>query len=251
MQMMMYDTTVKRQSTSPITSEQQLKKTVNLATEATRPIYDGAKLAIQNMWNLLVKLGADYIFFPKNLFSGFSCFYCERCQVAESPIPIKDRGIDLTSEGRHHCTASKDRFVPISHFTPAQILKLGADMSNMFIFLNRYIELWIPGKKIIVAKRIDVPNGQGIENDLNYIEKRYDIPSRYHLQEIASLDKVSWLQRLLTYGKIEPTKEELEDFCAYCDGTYAIFQVRTRDSVEYYDVHLAPDELSNSLASNS
>lgn len=242
--MMMYDMTVKSQSTNPIPSEQQIQKTIDLATEISRPIYDGAKLAVQNTENFLEKLWTNYIVFPKNLVSGFSCFYCQRCSVAESPIPIKDRGVDLTCEGRHRCPAKSEPTTPISQITPAQRSKMEMDMGNIFNQLHGYIEFWIPGKKVIVASKIDVPTGQGNGNIRNYIQELYGVPSKYHLQDLPSLDKVPWISKLLGSGKIEPTERELRDFCSYCDGTYAILQVQTRELVEYYAVYLMQDENS-------
>ncbi len=53
--------------------------------------------------------------------------------------------------------------------------------------------------------------------------------------------------KLLHHGKIEPMPKELNDFCSYCVGTYAILRIRILDSVHYYIAFLASaDSAENS-----
>ena len=107
----------------------------------------------------------------------------------------------------------------------------------MFNDLHGKIELWIPGKKLIVAKKIYVSGGKDEDTIRKNIQKEYDIPNRYHLEEI-DFQRSPWILKLMNDGKLEPTREDLIDFCAYCVGTYAIFQVRSRNTVDYYTVFL-------------
>jgi hypothetical protein len=111
----------------------------------------------------------------------------------------------------------------------------------MFNELNLSIDLWIPGKKLIFAIKIAVPSGVDNETIRKYVQKKYDIPKKYHLEDV-NVKRSPWLPNLLRNGKIEPTSEQLDDFCAYCVGTYAILRVRDWDSFEYYAVFLASAE---------
>ena len=98
--MYLYDLIAKKQ---PVQSTMTLAQ-INLlatkqATNMIKPIYDRMQKqnALVQDWLHL------YIPFPKVLVSGFSCYLCKHCATIELPIPIKDRGVDLTCEGRHRC----------------------------------------------------------------------------------------------------------------------------------------------------
>ena len=107
------------------------------------------------------------------------------------------------------------------------------------LFLN--IAQWIHAKKLIIAKKIDVPSENDDGINLKYIKEKYEIPNKYHLEDV-DLHRSPWIPKLLRNGKIEPTNEQLIDFCAYCVGTYAILRIRDLDLFEYYSVFLASAE---------
>jgi hypothetical protein len=228
---------------SGVESDSQSKKALRLAFDAIKPIYAGTQLAIQNQQNYIRKMMEDYLLVPKLLISGFSAYLCPLCFAMESPVPIKDRGADLTCEGRHRCGTISDE---LKNLTSVQKSRLG---SYMFINLHNNIELWIPGKKLIVANRIKVSEGKDEETIRKNVQKEYDVPNKYHLEEI-DFQRSPWILKLLSDGKIEPTREELTDFCAYCVGTYAIFEVRARNSVDYYTVFLTSTETIEKPNSN-
>ena len=115
------------------------------------------------------------------------------------------------------------------------------------LFLN--IDLWIPGKKIILANKIDVPSGEDENNIRKYVEKKYDIPNKYHIEDVYDFQRSPWIVKLFYDGRLEPTREELIDFCAYCLGTYAILRIQPADS-EYYAVYLSSSESIEKLKSS-
>jgi hypothetical protein len=173
-----------------------------------------------------------YVPLPKVLVSGFSCYLCPRCLAQEPPIPIKDRGVDLTCEGRHFCRTTSHEFNNLTQNQRA---------SNMFKELYRNIDLWIPGKKLIIAKKITVPSGIDDDSIRKYVENEYDVPNKYHLEDVDNL-RSPWIPKLLHNGKMEPTPQELDDFCCYCVGTYAILRIRDVVLFEYYSVFLSSAE---------
>ncbi|MDQ5869151.1 MAG: hypothetical protein M3530_05430 [Thermoproteota archaeon] len=232
-----YDRTAeKRAVDSDVPLDQIAPKARILAFNAIKPIYEATKLALQkqatffqNWWDLYVPL-------PKVLVSDFSCYLCPRCLAKEAPVPIKDRGVDLTCEGRHRCRAASRE---LNNLTLDQKSRSG---DNMFNDLYRNIDLWIPGKKLIVANMIAVPHGKDDDTIRKYIQKQYGIPNKYHLEDVHDFQRSPWILRLLRYGKIEPTHQQLDDFCSYCVGTYAILRIRVLDSVKYYTAYLASAE---------
>jgi hypothetical protein len=69
-------------------------KAMKLAIEMIKPFHNEIKKERRNLQNWLNL----YVPFPKVLVSGFSCYLCPRCLAQELPVPIKDRGVDLTCE---------------------------------------------------------------------------------------------------------------------------------------------------------
>lgn len=202
-------------------------KAMKLATKLIKPAWENIRKLytfFQDFLDLNVPL-------PRVLVSGYSCFLCHKCLAKEPPVPIKDRGVDLTCEGRHNCRTTNRNFNSISM---DEKLKLGNDMFGA-LFLN--IDLWIHGKKLIIAKKIDVPSEKDDAINLKYIKEKFDIPHKYHLEDINFFGS-DWIEKLLRDGQLAPTREELSDFCTYCVGTYAIFRVWGMSWVEYYSVFL-------------
>lgn len=234
--MYFYDKTVqKRPVDSDVPLDQIAPKARNLAFNTIKPIYDATRLALQKQDTFFKNWMDLYVPIPKVLVSGFSCYLCPVCLAKEAPVPIKDRGVDLTCEGRHRCQAASHE---LNNLTLDQKSRLDDNMFND-LYLN--IDLWIPGKKLIVANKIAVPLGK--DDDIRkYIQKEYDIPNKYHLEDVQDFQRSPWILRLLRDGKIEPTYQQLDDFCSYCVGTYAIFRIRARDSVMYYTAFLASVE---------
>ena len=81
-------------------------KAMKLATKLIKPA-----------WESINKLSTFYqdfldqnVPFPRVLVSGFSCYLCPHCSAKELPVPIKDRGVDLTCEGRHHYRTGSHEF---------------------------------------------------------------------------------------------------------------------------------------------
>ena len=144
-------------------SGSQSKKAIRLALDAIKPIYAGTQFAIQNQQNYIQKMMEDYLLVPKFLISGFSSYLCPLCFALESPVPIKDLGIDLTCHGRHHCKINSDE---LKNLTSVQKSRLA---SYMFLNLHNNVELWIPGKKLIVGNRIKISEGK----DEDTIRKTY------------------------------------------------------------------------------
>jgi hypothetical protein len=220
---------------SGVESGSQSTQAKRLAYDVIKPIYAGTQLAIRIQQNFIQKMMEDYILIPKSLVSGFSSYLCLNCLTPEPAVPIKDRGIDLTCQGRHRCGSNSDK---LNTLTSDQKLRLATDLFND---LYGKIELWIPGKKLIVAKRIYVSGAKDEDTIRKNVQKEYDVPNKYHLEEI-DFQRSPWILKLLRDGKLEPTAEQLNDFCHYCVGTYAIFQVRSHNSVDYYTVFLTSTE---------
>ena len=220
---------------SGVKSGSQSNQPMRLAYDVIKPIYDGMQLAIRKQQNYIQRLLENYILIPKSLVSGFSSYLCLNCLTPEPAVPIKDRGIDLTCQGRHHCRTIRNE---LNNLASDQGSRLA---SYMFNDLHGKIELWIPGKKLIVANRIKVSEGKDEETIRKNVQKEYDVPNKYHLEEI-DFQRSPWILKLINDGKLEPTREELNDFCTYCVGTYAIFQVRSPNSVDYYNVFLTRTE---------
>jgi hypothetical protein len=230
--MLLYDKTVEeRPVESGVPGDPTYLKAMKLAIKMIKPFYNEIKKERTNLQNWLNM----YVPFPKVLVSGFSCYLCPHCSAKDLPVPIKDRGVDLTCEGRHHCRTGSHEFNNPTLDRKSLDWKMA---SYMFNELNLSIDLWIPGKKLIFAKKIAVPSGEDNETIQKYVQKKYDIPNKYHLEDV-DLHRSPWIPKLLRNGKIEPTNEQLIDFCAYCVGTYAILRVRDLDLFEYYSVFLA------------
>jgi hypothetical protein len=224
--------TEKRKLPNP--NEQSLRVAMNLAKEIVAPIYEATKNILAENRNLFRKLLKEYIFFPRSLVSGFSCYFCPRCLAALPPIPVIQRGSDLTCRARHSCQSGESKMdEPISNHD----FKL---TDRLFVFLFANIQQWIPGKKLIIANKISPPKGSNDESTRKYLETKYDIPNKYYLSIIKDFERSPWVLRLLREGKIVPTMEELIDFCYYCVGTYAILHVDYPGSTTYYSVFLAP-----------
>ena len=219
---------------SGVPSDPTNLKAMKLAIKMAKPAYNEIKKELTNLQNWLNL----YFPFPKVLVSGFSCYLCPRCLAHELPVPIKDLGVDLTCQRRHHCRADSHEFNNLTSDRKSLESKLA---SYMFTELNLSIDLWIPGKRLIFAKKISVPSGKDNETVRKFVQEKYDIPNKYHLED-ADLRRSPWIAKLLRDGKIEPTSEQLMDFCAYCVGTYAILRIRDLDLFEYYAVFLASAE---------
>ena len=71
----------------------------------------------------------------------------------------------------------------------------------MFNDLHGKIELWIPGKKLIVANRIKVSEGKDEETIRKNVQKEYDVPNKYHLEEI-DFQRSPWILKLINDGKL-------------------------------------------------
>ena len=230
--MLLYDKTVKeRPVDSGVPSDPTHLKAMKLAIEMIKPFHNEMKKERRNLKNWLNL----YIPIPKVLVSGFSCYLCSRCLAQEVPVPIKNRGVDLTCEGRHRCRTGSLECNNLTLDKKSLESKLATYIFNE---LDLSIDLWIPGKKLIIANKITVPSGEDNETTRKYVQKKYDIPNKYHLEDV-DLHRSPWIPKLLRYGKIEPTNEQLIDFCAYCVGTYAILRVRDWDLFEYYSVFLS------------
>jgi hypothetical protein len=206
-------------------------KATKLATKLIKPAWE----SINKLSTFYQEFLDQNVPFPRVLVSGYSCYLCHKCLAREPPVPIKDLGIDLTCEGRHHCRTTGRSFNTISTY---EKLKLGNEMFRA-LFLN--IARWIHAKKLIIAKKIDVPSENDDGINLKYIKEKYEIPNKYHLEDV-DFHRSPWIQKLLRNGKIEPTNEQLIDFSAYCVGTYAILRIRDLDLFEYYSVFLASAE---------
>ena len=228
---------------SEVKSGSQSNQLMRLAYDIIKPIYDVMENALQKQHNQIQRLWQDYILIPKFLVSGFSSYICPYCSALEPTIPIKDRGVDLTCEGRHHCGTIRNN---LNNRTSDQISRLATDLFND---LYGKIELLIPGKKLIVANRIKISEGKDEETIRKNVKKEYDVPNKYHLEEI-DFQRSPWISKLLSDGKLEPTGEQLNDFCHYCVGTYAIFEIRSPNSVDYYNVFLTSAESSEKRNSN-
>jgi hypothetical protein len=233
--MMMYDRTVKeRPVESGDPADATNLKARKLAIEMMKPFYNNMKKELSTLRNWLNL----YVPFPKVLVSGFSCYLCPLCLAQELSVPIKDRGVDLTCEGRHRCRAGSPAFDNVTLDRNWLEIKLA---NYMFAELNLSIDRWIPGKKLIFANKITVPGGKDNETIRKYVRDKYDIPKKNNLVDV-NVKRSRWLPELFCNGKIEPTSEQLDDFCAYCLGTYAIFRIRDWDLFEYYAVFLASAE---------
>jgi hypothetical protein len=228
MLMMMHDLT---QNNEPAGQANKLSDTLRLAFKLIEPI--------ERQLSLFTRTWCDLYFpLPKGLVSGLSCHLCLDCLSKEPTIPIKDIGWDLTCEGRHRCRIPSSR---PTNLAPENRSKLNQLVSQVLYDLSLCIGSWIPGRKLIVANKIALPNGQDESSSRTYIRKEYDIPNKYHLEDV-DFNRSPWLRRLFDNGKIEPAPWELDDFCSYCVGTYAIFRILNGNSFQYYVVFLAPAE---------
>lgn len=226
-----------------VKSGSQPNQTMRLAHDIIKPIYAAMEGALLKQHNQTQRILEDYILIPKFLVSGFSSYLCERCLALEPAVPIKDRGIDLTCQGRHHCKTIGNELNNLGSVLGSRLA------SYMFNDLYGKIEQWIPGKKLIVANRIQVSEGKDEQTIRKNVQKEYDVPNKYHLEEI-DFQRSPWVRKLLADGKLEPTSKELDDFCAYCVGTYAIFEIRSPNSVDYYNVFLTHKETIEGPNSN-
>jgi hypothetical protein len=222
---MLLMTKLSEQKSAP--SYGQLETTMKLAYEIGTNIKETYQKALES-----------YIIFPKAMISGFSCYLCPRCVKVESLTPIKDLGIDFTSEGRHRCPLSSKS--DLNTLTQEQRENLKQLAFKMFSNLEVNIQKWIPGKKIINAQIITVVNEKDDSVSRKGIEKKYDIPKKYHLEEVDNFERSPWVLRLLRDLKLEPTPTELTDFYYYCVGTYAIFRTPVNGHIHYYKTFLTP-----------
>ena len=201
-------------------------KAFKLATKLIKPAWEELKKCTTFYQDFL----ESNVPLPRVLVSGYSCFLCQKCWAKEPPIPIKDRGVDLTCEGRHNCRTTALNFNRIS----MNEVKLVNDMFGA-LFIN--MEQWIKGEKLIIAKKIDVPSENDDVINLNHITEKFDIPNKYHLEDLDYF-RSDWIAKLLQDGQLAPTGQELIEYCTYCLGTYAIFRIRDVSRVGYYSVFL-------------
>jgi hypothetical protein len=153
---------------------------------------------------------------------------------------LEAMGFDLICRSRHPCVVTE--FSPLSSMPEDRLLKLTQLGRQMFQDLSMCIDFWIPGKRLIVANKITLPDGNDKSTDRVYVQKKYDTPKKYHLQEV-DFNRYPWLRTLFDNGKIEPTAEQLVDYCMYCHGTYAILQSPDGNSFQYYSTFLAPAKI--------
>jgi hypothetical protein len=221
--MMLHDRTQNKEPTAP--ANQSLTDLVGLSSKLIEPIASEFRRSLEK-WN-------DYYPLPKDLISGFSCHECSIC-LTKQVIPIKDMGIDLICRSRHPCVVTEPS--PLSSMPEDRLLKLTQLGRQMFQELSMCIDFWIPGKRLIVANKITLPDGNDKSTDRVYVQKQYGIDKKYHLEEV-DFNRSPWLHTLFDNGKIEPTAEQLVD---YCHGTYAILQ---SPDGNYYSAFLAPAKI--------
>ncbi len=198
-----------------VRDEKFLKATLSAGVEAARPVYSA--------WERLLKY---FIPFPKALISGFSCHVCPRCETAEPLTPIKDLGIDLTAEGRHQCQSFFKALNNTSSMTETQKSNLDQLTSGALQALAWNINKWIPGQKIIRAILIKVARKEDDSITKKRIEKQFDIPKKYHLEQVDDFNRSPWLKRLMRIRRVEPDLQESQDFCAYCWVLMLFFEFR-------------------------
>jgi hypothetical protein len=230
---MQHDQTFNKDHTNSKT--ENLQETVRSASKLAESYEQAAGRFVRKWCDLYYPL-------PKDMISGFSCNVCHKCLTKDYILPIKDIGFDLICLARHRCKV-EDPSSPTA--TPEdRLLKLTQLGNQMFQELSMCIDFWIPGKRLIVANKIAVPDGNGKSTDRAYVQKHYGIHKKYYLEEI-DFNRSPWLRTLFDNGKIEPTAQQLIDYCAYCHGTYAILQSPgpDGDSFRYYSVFLAPPNI--------
>jgi hypothetical protein len=162
---------------------------------------------------------------------GFSSFVCPRCLSADPPLPIKDIGVDFTALTKHICKpekvqAHKRHRVPD---LPLALKQLKQCIANTTMAL---VDGWGDGTKQIIAKKINPKLDEGISFE-DYLRGNYGVPYRYYIAEPVSVDRFPWLNKLLDNRYAIPTRDELRDYCTWCNGTYAIVPV-IRDNIKVY-----------------
>ncbi len=151
-------------------------------------------------------------------------------------------GIDLTCEGIHHCQSKNpESETDLTTLTSDHKPKFDELTLQMLNLLHQNIDLWITGKKLILTKQIHVPDSRDDNTIRKYIETTYNIPNKYHLVDV-DFQRSPWMSKLLIDGKLEPTAQELREFCSYCCGTYAIFRIHFSGRIQYFLIFLKPAE---------
>lgn len=197
-----------------------------------RPFVNSMTQGFTDIQDLFRGFIQENFFIPRYEIAGFSGYACEKCLGVDIPLPIKDLGYDVTRKAKHRCGQNQPKST-----NRGEQLSRSYDL-NVNLLLS-YIKVWTGGKNIIVASIIGVSE---VGQSLSYhIKEKFDVPLRYYLTEPIELENTPWLKRLLLYGSLQPSDQELFDFCKCCSGTYAIIPVVDSIGTFYYTVSLKPD----------
>jgi hypothetical protein len=184
--------------------------------------------ASQDSWMYIEK---NFFLIPKSIVMGFSSFVCPRCLSADPPLPIKDIGVDFTALTKHICKPEKIQ-AHERHRIPDLALALKQLKQCIANTTMALVDGWGDGTKQIIAKKINPKLDEGISIE-DYLRGNYGVPYRYYIAEPVSVDRFPWLNKLLDNRYAIPTRDELRDYCTWCNGTYAVVPV-IRDNIKVY-----------------
>jgi hypothetical protein len=147
--------------------------------------------------------------------SGISSFVCGNCHAFETTI-VKDLGFDKIARYKHSCKRDQLEAAVKLNDRP---LALQNQIKLAHNYLLVFINWWIPGKKILVARRMPP-----------YVSTIYDIEEsilrfRFPLSKIFVTDR-SWLENVISKKAIELEEKDLVDFIENTGGSYCVFPIK-------------------------
>jgi len=147
--------------------------------------------------------------------SGISSFVCGICHAFETTI-VKDLGFDKIARHKHYCKPAQLEAAVKLRDRP---LALQNQIKLAQIYLLAFINWWIPGKKILVARRMPP-----------YVSTIFDIEEsnlrfRFPLAKIFVTDR-PWLENVISKKAIELEEKDLVDFIEKTGGSYCVFPIK-------------------------
>jgi hypothetical protein len=113
--------------------------------------------------NTLNNITQNNVLIPLEEISGFSGYACPSCQTTII-VPIRDLGFDKTAKGRHVCRSERiEEIIKLPNRDYSFSTYLVPFLTSQLRFIANY---WIPGRKILAARRLTLGSSSLIQSNL-------------------------------------------------------------------------------------